>query len=51
MKTSLVLTTHLFADDCLVYNTIESPGDEQQLQTDLNKMVDWAQTYGAPSVL
>ena len=39
-------TTRLFADDCLVYNTIESSGDEQQLQADLDKMVDWAQTWG-----
>jgi len=36
----------LFADDCLVYNTINSAEDEHQLQMDLNKLVDWAQTWG-----
>ena len=37
-------TTRLFADDCLVYNSISSPKDEEQLQSDLNTMVDWSNT-------
>ena len=39
-------TTRLFADDCLVYNSISSPKDEEQLQSDLNTMVDWSNTWG-----
>ena len=39
-------TTRLFADDCLVYKVIKSPEDERQLQNDLDKLVDWAQTWG-----
>ena len=38
--------TRLFADDCLLYNTIESPGDEAVLQRDLDKMVSWADKWG-----
>ena len=43
---NIASTTRLFADDCLIYNTIKSSADEQQLQEDLNKMVVWAQTWG-----
>ena len=36
----------LFADDCLVYNSITSPSDEKQLQSDLNNLSHWACTWG-----
>lgn len=39
-------TTRLFADDCLVYNTINSNVDEKQLQRDLDKMAKWAEKWG-----
>jgi len=35
-------TVHLFADDCLMYRTINSPGDHQMLQEDLNTLSNWA---------
>ena len=35
-------TIRLFADDCLVYNTIKSQKDEDSLQQDLHKLVSWA---------
>ncbi len=36
----------LFADDCLVYKTIKSEKDQLQLQEDLNKLENWADTWG-----
>ena len=36
----------LFADDCLVYRSIQGPADEMALQTDLNRLVKWTQTWG-----
>lgn len=38
--------TRLFADDCLLYNTVKSPDDESVLQKDLDQMVNWAQKWG-----
>ena len=35
----------LFADDCLLYRTINSVADEEQLQQDLNTMVEWSNTW------
>ena len=35
----------LFADDCVVYNQIDSPQDHVILQDDLNKLVDWSNTW------
>ena len=46
IDSGLTSTTRLFADDCLVYNSISSPKDEEQLQSDLNTMVDWSNTWG-----
>ena len=34
-------TVRLFADDCLVYRTIDNPSDQQILQDDLNKLEQW----------
>ena len=39
-------TTRLFADDCLLYNKIQSSADELLLQNDLNTLVNWAETWG-----
>ena len=39
-------TTRLFADDCLLYRTIESAEDEETLQKDLDTMVQWSKTWG-----
>ena len=34
----------LFADDCLLYRTIDTKQDHKQLQ-DLNTLVDWSHTW------
>jgi len=39
-------TTRLFADDCLLYRTIQSSADEQLFQNDLNTLAEWARTWG-----
>ena len=39
-------TIRLFADDCLIYNTISSTKDEDYLQDDLDKLVQWAKIWG-----
>ena len=39
-------TICLFADDCLIYNTISSTKDEDYLQDDLDKLVQWAKIWG-----
>ena len=39
-------TTRLFADDCLVYREVNSTEDEAALQSDLNTMVRWSNTWG-----
>ena len=39
-KVSPQTTIKLFADDCLLYRTIDSVADATQLQQDLNSMVD-----------
>ena len=39
-------TIRLFADDCLIYNTIRSTKDEDYLQDDLDKLVQWANIWG-----
>ena len=35
----------LFADDCLLYRTIDTRQDHKQLQQDLNTLVDWSHTW------
>ena len=35
----------LFADDCLLYRTIESESDTKQLQEDLSKMTEWSKKW------
>ena len=39
-------TVRLFADDCMLYRTINSVEDERILQRDLNTMVQWSHTWG-----
>ena len=36
----------LFADDCLLYRVVDSINDQLQLQQDLKKLEDWADTWG-----
>lgn len=38
--------TRLFADDCIVYNTIKTPEDSNSLQQDLNQLATWEKTWG-----
>ena len=35
----------LFADDCLIYRTIQSPSDQYILQQDLNTLVKWEKLH------
>jgi hypothetical protein len=35
----------LFADDCLLYRTIDTKQDHKQLQQDINTLVDWSHTW------
>ncbi|MEW8548207.1 MAG: reverse transcriptase family protein, partial [Candidatus Thiodiazotropha sp.] len=44
-KISPQTTIKLFADDALLYRTIDSPSDELQLQHDLDTMIDWSKTW------
>ena len=44
-KVSPQTTIKLFADDCLLYRTIDSVADANQLQQDLESMVDWSNTW------
>ena len=44
VKVSPQTTTKLFAGDCLLYKTIDSVVDANQLQQDLDSMVDWSNT-------
>ena len=44
-KVSPQTTIKLFADDCLLYRTIDSVADANQLQQDLDSMVDWSNTW------
>jgi hypothetical protein len=42
----------LFADDCLLYRTIDTKQDHKQLQQDLNTLVDWSRlVYGMGPIL
>ncbi len=37
-------TSHLFADDCLLYRVIRMMEDQIALQKDLDALVEWGQT-------
>ena len=34
----------LFADDCVIYRVIKSSEDQQKLQQDLDKLVEWSKS-------
>ena len=44
-KVSPQTSIKLFADDCLLYRTINSDADERQLQQDLDTMIEWSNTW------
>ena len=44
-KISSQTTIKLFADDALLYRTINDPFDEIQLQHDLDTMIEWSKTW------
>ena len=44
-KASPQTSIKLFADDCLLYRTIKTREDEEQLQADLNTMIEWSNTW------
>ena len=35
----------LFADDCVLYRTVTSLGDSEQLQYDLDSILEWSQIW------
>ena len=41
----LTSQTRLFADDCTVYREVNGKTDMQALQTDLNHLYQWSQTW------
>ena len=43
-KISPQTTIKLFADDSLLYRSINNPSDQIQLQQDLNTMIEWSKT-------
>lgn len=43
---SVTSTVRLFADDCLLYRTIENYEDQRKLQKDLENLEEWAKTWG-----
>jgi len=40
---NLESTIRLFADDCIIYREILNVKDVEQLQTDLDRLVDWVE--------
>ena len=44
-KISPQTTIKLFADDALLYRTINDPADQIQLQHDLDTMIEWSKTW------
>ena len=42
---SISSSIRLFADDCVVYNTISTPRDAEQLQGDLNHIYAWSEKW------
>ena len=43
---SVTSTTRLFADDCIMFRTINAPEDETSLQNDLTRLFDWSNKWG-----
>jgi len=42
---SIKSSVRLFADDCLIYSTINSPSDHLTLQEDLDRLATWAENW------
>ena len=42
---SVLKYSHLFADDCLIYHTIQNQSDHQVLQDDLKQLENWQQQW------
>ena len=38
-------TAKLFADDCILYRSIKSHNDQKELQSDLDKVSQWCQSW------
>ena len=45
VKLNINSNIRLFADDCVVYRQIDSSKDHAILQDDLNKLIDWSNTW------
>ena len=45
IDTDILSTIRLFADDCIIYRTIDSERDSQYLQKDLNTILHWAEKW------
>ena len=45
ITTNVQSQLHLFADDCLVYQLINSPVDHQILQSDLDTLITWTKRW------
>jgi len=45
IDTRIASSSHLFADDCVLYRVIELPQDHHILQQDLNKLAWWTETW------
>jgi hypothetical protein len=43
---SVTSRVRLFADDCILYREIRTPEDSRILQEDLDRLVEWEQTWG-----
>ena len=46
ISVNLSSSCRLFADDCILYRNISSAADAKILQEDLNKLAQWAKTWG-----
>jgi len=45
IASNITSTIRLFADDCVVYRAIRTPSDREILQRDLEKLVEWSNTW------
>ena len=36
----------LFADDCIIYRSVQEEEDEQEFQEDLDRLINWAELWG-----
>ena len=45
LPTNISSNIRLFADDCLLYNTIKTDNDQKTLQDDLDRLCTWTKTW------